>query len=485
MGCAPPLASSNRLPLPPVSSEMVPEPIRSPGRRLQPPLVPRTDTAHERLGTILPQEGGPGYSTTGSGDFYSSLFDALRDRRDVLIDKRGTGFSDPIDCPAMQTGSTALSAVAACAAQLGDTAWYYGTDYAAANIIAVLDALEIDEVDFYGDSYGTFVGQVLAGVYPNRLRSIILDSAYPVRPPDPWFGTDWAAAWSGIDLSCGRSPSCSSLGGTATLRVHKVINDIRAKPITGKAPDGNGVLRPTTVDTSSLINIVDDAGFGPPIYRDLDAATRAWTDSKDSLPLRRLVAEQYTPAVYRPIDCSYGLYNDVTCSDYPLLYEMNATRAARDGQYTSALEEARQNRPALFAPFTVDEGIESQVYITPLDQCLPWRAPPEDLAPGSAGAPLPPSVHRRRPERRSRLQCNHAQAARLARRDEHARRQNDIFLFGHHLRDGCGRIRVLLRLRCREQSAERDAGVDSGRGRRRLDGRAGSGRGPGRGICIS
>jgi hypothetical protein len=256
---------------------------------------------------------------------------------------------------------------------------------------------------------------VLAGLYPNRLRSIILDSAYPVRPPDPWFGTDWAAAWSGIDLSCGRSPSCSSLGGTATLRVHKVINDIRAKPITGKAPDGNGVLRPTTVDTSSLINIIDDAGFGPPIYRDLDAATRAWTDSKDSLPLRRLVAEQYTPAVYRPIDCSYGLYNDVTCSDYPLLYEMNATRAARDGQYTSALEEARQNRPALFAPFTVDEGIESQVYITPLDQCLPWRAPPKDLAPGSAGAPLPPSVHRRRPERRSRLQCNHAQAARLAR----------------------------------------------------------------------
>jgi pimeloyl-ACP methyl ester carboxylesterase len=91
---------------------------------------PRTDTAHARLGTILPQEGGPGYSTTGSGAFYLSVFDALRDRRDVLmIDKRGTGFSSPIDCPALQTGSLALSAVAACAAQLGDSAWYYGTDY--------------------------------------------------------------------------------------------------------------------------------------------------------------------------------------------------------------------------------------------------------------------------------------------------------------------------------------------------------------------
>jgi len=354
---------------------------------------PRTDPSQQRLGTILPQEGGPGYSSTGSRDFYLSLFDALRDRRDVLIiDKRGTGLSDPIDCPALQTGTTALAAVAECAARLGDTAWYYGTDYAVADIIAVADALEVDDVDFYGDSYGTFVGQVLAGLYPARLRSIILDSAYPVRPPDPWFATDWAAAWSGIDLSCGRSPSCSSLGGTATSRVHRVIDDVRQSPITGVAPDGNGVLRPTTADTGTLIYLIDYAGFGPPVYRDLDAAARAWNYSKDALPLLRLIAETFTPTVYRPVAFSYGLYMAVTCSDYPLLYDMSDPRALRDRQYASAIEDARQNRPDLFAPFTVNEGLASQVYITPLNSCLPWRAPPDDLTPGSPGVPLPPSV---------------------------------------------------------------------------------------------
>jgi pimeloyl-ACP methyl ester carboxylesterase len=143
---------------------------------------PRSDLSHARLGTILPQEGGPGYSSTGSRDYYLAIFDALRDRRDVLIvDKRGTGRSDPIDCPDLQTGSTDLDAVAACAKQLGDTAWFYGTDFAANDIVAVMDALAIDEADFYGDSYGTFVGQVLAGLYPNRLRSIILDSAHYVK----------------------------------------------------------------------------------------------------------------------------------------------------------------------------------------------------------------------------------------------------------------------------------------------------------------
>ena len=355
---------------------------------------PRRDGAQPRLGTILPQEGGPGYSSTGTRDYYLAIFDALRDRRDVLIvDKRGTGLSSPIDCPALQSGSLALSAVAACAKQLGNTAWFYGTDFAAQDIAAVLDALEIPEVDFYGDSYGTFVGQVLAGLYPTRLRSIILDSAYPVRPPDPWFATDWAAAWSGIDISCDRSPSCSSLGGAATSRMRQIIDIVRAHPIKGQAPDGNGDLQPTTLDTASLIYLIDYAGFGPPVYRDLDAAARAWLDSNDALPLLRLVAEANTAAVDLPEDFSYGLYSAVTCTDYPMLYDMDQPRTTRNRQYAAALRQARLNRPDLFAPFTVDEGIDSQVYITPLDSCLPWPVPPKDLAPGTPGAPLPPSVH--------------------------------------------------------------------------------------------
>lgn len=355
---------------------------------------PRTNVAAPRLGTILPQEGGPGYSSTGTRDYYLAIFDALRDRRDVLIvDKRGTGLSSPIDCPALQTGSVALIAVAACAKQLGNTAWFYGTDFAAQDIVAVLDALGIPDVDYYGDSYGTFVGQVLAGLYPGRLRSIILDSAYPVRPPDPWFATDWAAAWSGIDISCDRSPSCSSLGGAATSRMQQIINIVRAHPIKGHAPDGNGDLQPAVINTASLIYLIDYAGFGPPVYRDLDAAARAWLDSNDALPLLRLVAEADTAGVDLPADFSYGLYDAVTCTDYPMLYDMTQPRAARNQQYAAALQDARLNRPDLFAPFTVDEGIDSQVYITPLDSCLPWPAPPKDLAPGAPGAPLPPGVN--------------------------------------------------------------------------------------------
>jgi pimeloyl-ACP methyl ester carboxylesterase len=151
-------------------------------------------------------------------------------------------------------------------------------------------------------------------------------------------------------------------------------------------------LQPTTIDTGSLIYLIDYAGFGPPVYRDIDAAARAWLESQDPLPMLRLVAEADTYSADAPSAFSYGLYEAVTCSDYPLLYDLRKPRAVRNQQYAAALQDARKNRPDLFAPFTVAEGIDSQVYITPLDSCLPWSMPPEDLAPGSPGAPLPPNV---------------------------------------------------------------------------------------------
>ncbi len=300
-------------------------------------FYPRRNTALPRLGTLLPQEGGPGYSSTGSRGFYLGLFDALRDRRDVLIiDKRGTGLSAAIDCPAMQSGSDSLAAVGACASQLGASSWLYGTRFAAADIVAVLDALGLPEVDFYGDSYGTFVGQVLAGLYPQRLRSIVLDSAYPVR-----------------------------------------------------APDAFGLLQQVTLDVPGLMRIIDNAGDGGSIYRELDAAARAWLQQGDARPILRLSAEQDTFSQDDPESFSYGLYQAVICSDYPLRYDLRQPGSIRLKQYAQGLADARANRAGLFAPFSIDEALASQMYITPLDSCLPWPAPPRNQTPGQ---PLPPSV---------------------------------------------------------------------------------------------
>lgn len=349
---------------------------------------PRFDQSAPARGTLLPQEGGPGYSSTGTRDAYLNIFGSLREHRDVLIiDKRGTGTSGAIDCSEIQTGDPSdPAALKACADQLGPKAYLYGTHLAVDDIAAVLDALNIDEVDFYGDSYGTYVGQTFAAWHPQRLRSLILDSAYPVRPPDIWFPTDWTTGRDGLDLVCERSPSCRSLRGTTTDRIVRLLRELRRQPISGTAPDADGIPLEVTVDVSMLFLLMTNLGNSPITYRDLDAAARAWFDNHDKFPLLRLAAEYSTPFVSDAVDFSYGQYQAVICQEYLLHYDLDDSPAKRRVQYARGIENARQNRPDLFAPFTIDEALASQANFTPLATCLDW---PKPLPAYPQGDPLP------------------------------------------------------------------------------------------------
>jgi hypothetical protein len=71
------------------------------------------------------------------------LLNPLLDRRDLLtVDKRGTGLSEPIDCPLLQSEpNPKLAGVTGCGDLLGHAADLYGTGLAADDLVAVLDAL--------------------------------------------------------------------------------------------------------------------------------------------------------------------------------------------------------------------------------------------------------------------------------------------------------------------------------------------------------
>ncbi len=110
------------------------------------------------------------------------------------------------------------------------------------------------------------------------------------------------------------------------------------------------------------------------------------SSSHDALPLLRLSAEYDTPFISDAVDFSYGLYQDLVCQEYPLHYDLTATPAQRRRQYDRAIEDARQHRPDLFAPFTIDEALESNANFTPLATCLDW---PEPLPAYPQGDALP------------------------------------------------------------------------------------------------
>jgi len=350
---------------------------------------PHTNTYGPSEGVIIAQEGGPGYSTTGSRDGYVRLFTPLRDRRDILlIDKRGTGRSSPIDCPPLQKAyDPGFKDVALCAAQLGGDAWFYRSADAADDVAAVLNALQIGKVDYYGDSYATWFGEVFAVRHPDLLRTMVLDSAYPVIGDN--FYSEVNHGQAAMNIACRRSSPCRALGGSATERFADLLSSLRKQPVTGVAPGENGEPRHVTADPAGLFLIIANAGNTPTTWRDLDAAGRAWMDKGDSLPLLRLIAEardSYSGGGSAD-EFSVGLADAVECAEYRTYFSLYAPLAKRRVQFKKSLDRLRRNRPDVYAPFTINDAVFSQMNSEDYNTCLPWPAPVEGIVPGEAVPP--------------------------------------------------------------------------------------------------
>ena len=341
-------------------------------------LYPRKDQHQPALETIVATEGGPGYATTSSRWGYLDLFRPLRDRRDLLlVDNRGTGTSAPIDCGPLQSyRGNYINRAGLCGAQLGSNSDVYGTAFAVDDLASVLDALKIGRVDLYGDSYGTFFSQAFAVRHPDHLRTLVLDSSYPVEGQDPWYRDENRAIVDAFRLACSRSPACASLGGDPIARIAALADALRAHPLHGTAYDADGVKLEVTVDPPAIALLAGEAAYGFPIYRELDGAARAYLDpvSPDPAPLLRMVAEAEPPGSAGLVrQFSEGLYIAAICNDYPQLWDIEAPIAQRPAQYAASVAALRKTDPNAFYPFTIADWVHSpwSEYRT----CIKWPAP--------------------------------------------------------------------------------------------------------------
>jgi pimeloyl-ACP methyl ester carboxylesterase len=358
-------------------------------------FYPHTDGSQSPLEPIVATEGGPGYATTGSAGGYLALFAPLRDRRDMLfVDNRGTGKSQALNCPLLQAEPNPRpSGVHACGKQLGDTAYLYDSGLAADDLAAVLDALNIPIVNLYGDSYGTWFSQTFAGRHPERLRSVVLDSAYPVRGQSPWYPEIAPTARFAFDAACKRSPTCSGLPGNSMHRIELLLKSLRANPFSGYAHDGNGILRYTHADATTLDYLMVSNATTSVVYRELDPAARAYLEEGNAAPLLRLLAENYEAdsGLGTPVtEYSQGLFVAVSCSDYPQIYDMTLGLPKRKLQRDQAIASEQQQHPNVYAPFTIEEFDGIPLDTSVLDLCLNWPVPVD--APIPPGQPVPPNA---------------------------------------------------------------------------------------------
>ena len=342
-------------------------------------FVPARDHSRPAVGTLVPHEGGPGYSTTGTGASYAAMYGPMLQRRNLLlVDQRGTGRSRPIDCPALQNLKTVYSMAARrCSRSLGPRRDDYTSARSADDLAAVVRALGLGPIDLYGDSYGTFFAQVFAGRHGGLLRSVVLDSAYPTYGETAWYPTQTPAMRTSFEKVCRRAASCRRGGAGFDTAIRRVLEQVRRHPWHGVSHDGDGRRMRVTVNGANLTTVAFGATYGPYTYRELTAALRSALRG-DRVPLLRLVAQATGGGTNAgPVGAySEGADAAVICHDYPQLYDMTASPAVRLRQYHAALARRTHAFPGTYGPFRVREYARSDWQ--ELDWCSRWRSAPAD-----------------------------------------------------------------------------------------------------------
>ena len=334
-------------------------------------------------GTVLFADGGPGGSSTRL-PILEVLYPDLMDTRDgLLIDRRGTGRSGAIGCPALQAGDPdLLGAVRACGTQLGGAAGDYGTRDVADDVDAVRAALGIDRLDYYGLSYGGLEVQAYAAHHGEHLRTAVLDAPYGLGIDDTFQSPVVDALVRELRLICGRSPSCHAADPFPGATLQRLLARVREAPVTGTASDADGNRHDVTVDEARVVNLLADSSAGFIGAAEISAAVRA-LDRGDPAPLLRLAAEQEPPPggfpPPDPREFSVGDFFASVCTDFTFPFDRTQPEAVRRAQYDAAVAGLPERA---FAPFSVGGWLGSFVPIG--DQCVPW--PPVAGPARAAGA---------------------------------------------------------------------------------------------------
>ncbi|MFY2762474.1 alpha/beta fold hydrolase [Arenimonas sp. MALMAid1274] len=187
--------------------------------------------------------GGPGQSATESYAGMAGAFARLRDKRHLIfVDQRGTGGSNPLVCkfPEVEVGTETPTAelqvqmARDCLATLSpdsDVA-QYTTTVAASDVEALRQAIGAPRLNLYGGSYGTRMAQEYARLYPDGVRSMILDG---VVPPELALGSEHAinleAALKAILGQCAQQAACARAFGDPYRTLYTLRDKARATPL--------------------------------------------------------------------------------------------------------------------------------------------------------------------------------------------------------------------------------------------------------------
>jgi pimeloyl-ACP methyl ester carboxylesterase len=290
--------------------------------------------------------GGPG---TSAVDLYTSSappFDRVRRDRDiVLVDQRGTGRSNRLDCKyedrdlferidEVEVGPENIK----CRDELSKKAdlRMYTTSIAVRDLDAVRQALGYERINLYGGSYGTRVAQHYARRFPKSTRTLILDGVVnPQQVLGPAIALDAERALERILDRCKRHTSCEQAFGDPTADYHALRAQLESKPVRATVSEAASG-RPLEFDftTRHLSAVLRFASYNDDQAALLPLSLHLAVHENNFMPLAnqfRVFARSLEEAF------AYGMHNSVACSeDTPFIDTAKLDFAALDATHMGA-----------------------------------------------------------------------------------------------------------------------------------------------------
>jgi pimeloyl-ACP methyl ester carboxylesterase len=284
-----------------------------------------TDPAH-KIGTVFFNPGGPGATAIDQvfDGFGAELETLLQGRFDIVgFDPRGVGASDGLTCFASVAAENAFYSglprfpyhseqerpyfnryallAPLCAGAGQAIVSHMSTADVARDLDLLRRAVGDEKLTYLGFSYGTFLGETYANLFPDQVRAIVIDG---VLDPRRWTsGLQILSDASGTQLEfdeflrlCDAAgPACAfSAPEGAAARYRSLLARVRIQPVA--LPDGR------QLSYDALISRVLNALYAPEGW----AAFAAWLDAASQLSLghegfeqQYLAANQAVQAVLR------------------------------------------------------------------------------------------------------------------------------------------------------------------------------------------
>lgn len=228
--------------------------VRGTGRTVRLPVaIFNTSSNDPEPDPIVFLAGGPGQDLLESVPDTFDLWVAplLAERDVILLDQRGAGFSEPsLDCPELNeldydllerqfTVDEAVAQSVAAATQCHDRLVNLGIDpsiassaESAADLNDLRLALGYEQWNLYGVSYGTKLALTVMRDYPEGLRSVILDSTYPLQvnlyAEDP---ADFGRALRALFDSCAADAFCRAAYPGIESAFYETVRRLNERPV--------------------------------------------------------------------------------------------------------------------------------------------------------------------------------------------------------------------------------------------------------------